>query len=45
MNIKITQIYTRITNGKIGHDMAILAEKMNETAISLNLEYHGITND
>ncbi len=44
-NIKTTQIHTRITNGKVGHDMAILAEKTNETAINLNLEYHGITND
>jgi site-specific recombinase XerD len=27
-NIKTTQIYARITDGKIGHDMALLADKL-----------------
>lgn len=36
-NIRTTQIYARITDDKISHDMAILAEKMKETAITLNL--------
>lgn len=29
-NIKTTQIYARITDSKVGHDMAELAEKMNK---------------
>jgi integrase len=32
-NIKTTQIYARITNSKIGNDMAVLAGKLKETKV------------
>ena len=36
-NIRTTQIYARITNEKVGNDMEILSEKLNELGLNLKI--------